>query len=140
MSRTDTHRPWWVLERDPLMRRDFTVYHDHWLDEYYPCTHEPRCAPRRFERTPRHLVRRAAPCDLDQRLTGDPSIRTRCGLNPSGTRRFCSCPMCGQQSARKLGRRQERVWWRRTRANLLAVAATGDGDALDVAPFHPKAW
>jgi hypothetical protein len=126
MSRTDVHRPWWVLERDPHMRRDFVPHHNHWaLEDWDP---ELR----------RWRIRRTVACDLAERLTGPGGKDTRCVLYPSGSRRFCSCPLCGQQAARKQGHRRERTWWRSTRAQLLA-ATVEDRDELDVPPFHRSA-
>jgi hypothetical protein len=126
MSRTYVHRPWWVLERDPHMRRDFVPHHDHWIREDW----DP--ALRRWR------VRRTAPCDLTERLTSPGHAHTRCRFDSSGRRRFCSCPLCGQQAARKQAHRRERTWWRSTRARLLA-ATVGDRDELDVPPFR-RAW
>jgi hypothetical protein len=116
MSRTDVHRPWWVLERDPHVWRDFVPHHNHWILEDW----DPE--------TRRWLVRRSVPCDLAERLTGPGRAHTRCVLYPSGSRRFCSCPLCSQQAARKQTHRRERTWWRSTRARLLAATV----DELDV--------
>lgn len=52
----------------------------------------------------------------------------------------CGCKMCTGQLGRKKARRQERTWWKNTRADLQAAAAARQVDALDVAPFHSSAW
>ena len=123
MSRTDVHRPWWVLERDPHMRRDFKPDHNHWILTDW----DPELGTWR--------TRLSAPCDLGQGRLGPGPRDTRCTFYPSGRRRFCSCGLCGQQAARRYSHRQERTWWRSIRAQLLATAADGCTDA-DVPPFR----
>jgi hypothetical protein len=121
MSRTDAHRPYWVQERDPYLRRDFIPEHRHWFVA-------------NWDRDSHHWrIRRSVPCDLAEHLTGPGGMNNRCILYPSGRRNFCSCELCGQQSARRYGHRRERTWWRSTRQLLLA---TVDRDDADVPPFR----
>jgi hypothetical protein len=127
MSRTDVHRPWWVQERDPHVRRDLLPHHNHWVLEDW----DPEL---RMWRS-----RRSVPCDLDERLSAAGYRGTRCMLYPNGRRRFCPCRRCGTHPGHKLARRQERTRWRSARARLLAAIAE-ERDELDVPAFRGSAW
>lgn len=104
MSRTDVHRPFWVQHNDPDDRQHFaTPTHFHWIREDW----DPE--------TRRWLVRRSAPCDLDE--PASPTKAHRCSLWP--LRNLCGCQLCTCQYARKRAHRKIRTAWRSDRARLL---------------------
>ncbi|MFG3710806.1 hypothetical protein [Micromonospora sp. NPDC047730] len=125
MSRTDVHRPFWVQERDPHLRREFRVDHNHWQFEHWD--------PERRQ----YLVKRSIPCDLHKREGKTRKVWTRCAPTFTGTRGCCG--LCADQPRRKRRRRQERHGWRHLRTELLAARRGGHHD-LDVPPIRGKAW
>lgn len=115
MSRTDVHRPFWVLVRDPYVRTWFTDEHDH----------------------------SRGPCDLSVFLTmrGDNAHRaTRCARGVNATcPNLCGCNMCtghfGHRYARRASRRAVRVETHRLRT----IANSGERDDLDVRDVRRRA-
>ncbi|MGC5019315.1 hypothetical protein [Micromonospora sp. DT47] len=127
MSRTDAHRPGWVRERDPMLRQEYRVDHNHWLYEHW----DPELR--------RHLVKRLIPCDLRECLSAPRTYWTRCALTYIGGRGQCPCNSCSGRVYRKQARRQERHGWRAKRRQMLAEHRGGNRD-LDVPPIRGKAW
>lgn len=129
MSRTDNHAPPWVKDRDPYRRREFRPEHDHWYSETY------------YDRDGRRWVatkRLTVPCDLDVFMTSKGSVWTRCRMVYAGSRNiYCGCRMCTGHDGRRLARKQERVAWRRYRANVLAITDRSD---VDIPPLRGSAW
>jgi len=116
MSRTDTHAPAWVKERDPGWWYAFHEHHDH----------------------------TGGACDLAEFLnqSHDGSYRWapgRCRIDwhSIGRNHFCGCRMCTDHDGRRLARKQERVAWRSHRARILADVDRSD---VDVPPLHGGAW
>ena len=96
MSRTDVHRPMWVLERDPTIRHWFVEEHNH----------------------------EKGPCDLDRFTFRDWRRGQRCYLNISGAcPNLCGCKLCTGWPTRWQERRQERMLWREARQKALKTVA-----------------
>lgn len=93
MSRTDIHRPGWVKERDPHMRRVMLTEHRH----------------------------QDGPCDLDVWLKSKGwSHETRCYVRYIGSRNiYCGCRMCTMHDYVKIGNGKDRMRWRNDRQRLL---------------------
>jgi hypothetical protein len=114
MSRTDVHRPGWVQEREPTLRRHMVARHYHWLNEYDLCTHEPPCRGHvrlhRYDDRPYHLVRHPAACDLHLFEAAKGRKVTRCQLVYRGGRNiYCGCRGCTGHDERRQRRRRERA-------------------------------
>lgn len=127
MSRTDIHRPGWVKERDPHLRQQHRVEHDHWHRDHW----DPELK--------RYLVRLSVPCDLHLAHAGPGWTWTRCRYTYVGQQHQCGCKQCTGQDGRKVARRQERARWRAARQRALAEHRGGHRD-IDIAPIRRKAW
>ncbi|MBF9133350.1 hypothetical protein I0C86_30970 [Plantactinospora sp. S1510] len=113
MSRTDVHRPMRVQMLDPLVRDWFVDSHDH----------------------------STGPCDLNiflAELSIERWIRTRCCRQPRTCPNLCGCDLCTGRPGRKLNRRRERVAWRATARQILALVDRVDVDVPP--PPRGRAW
>lgn len=112
MSRTDVHRPVWVIELDPFCRNWVKDFHDH----------------------------EAGFCDLEQYLLTRNWAATKCHRQIwTGAPNLCGCQLCTCQFGRKYNRRQERAAWRGIRQQLLKTAAE-DYEDVDVPPIDGGKW
>lgn len=98
MSRTDVHRPYWVLLNDPYCRSWWTDDHDH----------------------------STGPCDLDIFLANRnlPWQRSKCHRQAWGGNapHLCGCPLCTGKYFHKWSFRKERTGWRTQRQQLLKTS------------------
>lgn len=93
MSRTDVHRPYWVMMLDPTIRHWFADFHDH----------------------------RTGTCDLDVKAQAHEYWYERHCHRQLWTQapNLCSCDMCGGGFWRRQYRRKVRHTWTATRRRLL---------------------
>ena len=105
MSRTDIHRPIWVMETDPTVRHWFKDFHHH---QDGICNFAEYLASHEWV-TPIGCYR--------QIWSGCPNI--------------CGCGLCVGRNSRKYRWRQTRAWWRATRQNLVK-ANVWDQEDIDV--------
>lgn len=103
MSRTDAHRPFWVLLQDPTIRHWFEDIHDH-ID---------------------------GKCNLDQFLqTCRWMSRHQCYRNTTGAQpSLCSCDMCSGDVLGAAGKL--RAHWRSARQQLLKTRFEDLDDEID---------
>lgn len=112
MSRTDVHRPVWVMYHDPTIRHWFVDHHDH----------------------------RTEACDLHEFLADPNGPSTRCYRQPwTKAPRLCGCRGCTDRDGRKLNRRVERARWRAIARELL-TAHPDDREDVDVSVPHTPFW
>lgn len=115
MSRTDIHRPAWVLYQDPDMREHFREFH-----------HHPDGS-----------------CDLDAFTTAwleGRWARTNCRVQWWSDQRICACEMCSMRAARKRARRQDRQGTRRQLHDASAQWAAGELDEDAPYPHQVDPW
>jgi hypothetical protein len=111
MSRTDIHRPEWVLRKDETIRHWFVEYHNH--DDGI--------------------------CDLATFLDAKGWVRTRCYRAVSAAcPNLCSCWMCGGGYVFHLAQKQERVLWRNARQRALKMTPE-DREDYDEGLLHGSA-
>lgn len=113
MSRTDVHRPVWVLMQDPTIR--------HWFEDFHH--HE------------------SGVCDLDEYLATDGGAWSRDQCYRQLWRqapRLCSCDLC--RGDEPLTQRRERRHWRRVREHLMKAQRDDLWDVDSWAPLRERLW
>ena len=123
MSRTDIHRPYWVQTQDPTVRPRLRANHHHWINEDW----DPEQR--------RHLVRRTAPCTINDRDS------LRCAWWPAERGNpFCGCRMCTGAPQRRHAHRRDRTVLRGQLAAARAAANAGHDDIDIPAPGPASKW
>jgi hypothetical protein len=118
MSRTDSHRPFWVIQKDKYERHNFRPWHHHWETSDWD----------KEQNT--YLRKVSVSCDLSTFIES-PATETHCTLFP--IKNLCGCRMCTGHEYRKQEIRSARTAWRNTRAKLMR-----DPEADDSVKFKQR--